>query len=125
MQDESKFVLDESGKLIIEPYMEELADLFVSYFKAILMVGHEIPSLEYYMSQGETWDNTFSLDRIECRRLNEMLTIFQVNEPDYIIHNNVPFWNEPFAIRFSPVYLCSSTVSPVSTCFPFPLTDIT
>lgn len=53
MQDESKFVLDESGKLQIEPYMEELADLFVSYFKAILMVGYEIPRLEYYMSQGE------------------------------------------------------------------------
>lgn len=54
MRDASKFVLDESGKLLIEPYMEELPDLFVSYFKAILMVGHGIPRLEYYMSQGET-----------------------------------------------------------------------
>lgn len=54
MQDESKFVLEESGKLLIEPYMEELPDLFVSYFKAILMVGQELPRLEYYMSHGET-----------------------------------------------------------------------
>lgn len=53
MQEESKFVLDESGKLLIEPYMEELPDLFVSYFKAILGVGENIPRLEYYMSQRE------------------------------------------------------------------------
>lgn len=67
MQDESKFVIDESGKLLIEPYMEELPDLFVSYFKAILMVGHGIPRLEYYMSQGELISNyIFNYLRFVC-----------------------------------------------------------
>lgn len=52
MSDQSAFVLDESGKLLVEPHMEELPELFVSYFKEILRVGYEIPRLEYYMSQG-------------------------------------------------------------------------
>lgn len=53
LQNESEFVLNESGKLMIEPYVEELPELFVSYFKEILMVGHRIPRLEYYMSQSK------------------------------------------------------------------------
>lgn len=52
MTNESAFVLRECGKLLIEPYIEELPELFVSYFKGILRVGYEIPRLEYYMSQG-------------------------------------------------------------------------
>lgn len=87
MHDESKFVLDESGKLLIEPYMEELPDLFVSYFKAILMVGHEIPRLEYYMSLGETISE---FNRIELIKWNG--NHFQANgyrrthSIDYHIH---------------------------------------
>lgn len=50
---ESAFVLDESGKLLVEPYIEELPELFVGYVKRILQVGYEIPRLEYYMSQGK------------------------------------------------------------------------
>lgn len=49
---DSDFVLKKSGKLLVEPYIEELPELFVSYFKGILRVGYEIPRLEYYMSQG-------------------------------------------------------------------------
>lgn len=51
MQPESAFVLSESGKLLVKPYVEQLPDLFVSYFKEILKVGYKIPRLEYYMSQ--------------------------------------------------------------------------
>lgn len=54
VSDESRFALDESGKIHIEPNIEELPDLFVNFFKQILMVGHEIPRLEFYMSKGET-----------------------------------------------------------------------
>lgn len=53
MAAESAFVLNESGKLLVEPYIEELPELFVSYFKQILQVGYEIPRLEYYMSHGK------------------------------------------------------------------------
>lgn len=52
MAAESATVLSESGKLLVEPYIEDLPELFVSYFKQILQVGYEIPRLEYYMSQG-------------------------------------------------------------------------
>lgn len=53
LTDESSFVLQESGKLLVKPYIEELPELFVSYFKEILRVGYQIPRLEYYMSNGE------------------------------------------------------------------------
>lgn len=53
LTDESSFVLHESGKLLVKPYIEELPELFVSYFKEILRVGYQIPRLEYYMSNGE------------------------------------------------------------------------
>lgn len=53
MAAESAFVLNESGKLLVEPYIEELPELFVSYFKEILQVGYEIPRLEYFMSHGK------------------------------------------------------------------------
>lgn len=45
------FIMNNSGKMIIEPYMEELPDLFKSYFVKILKVGYKIPRLEYYMTQ--------------------------------------------------------------------------
>lgn len=38
----------------MKPYIEELPELFVSYFKEILRVGYQIPRLEYYMSNGES-----------------------------------------------------------------------
>lgn len=47
----ASFILRNSGKMIIEPYMEELPDLFQSYFVKILKVGYKIPRLEYYMTQ--------------------------------------------------------------------------
>lgn len=47
----ASFILNNSGKMIIEPYMEELPDLFKSYFVKILKVGYKIPRLEYYMTQ--------------------------------------------------------------------------
>lgn len=46
-------MLQESGKLLVKPYIEELPELFVSYFKEILRVGYNIPRLEYYMSHGK------------------------------------------------------------------------
>lgn len=52
LTDESAFVLQENGKLLVKPYIEELPELFVSYFKEILRAGYEIPRLEYYMSHG-------------------------------------------------------------------------
>lgn len=47
----ASFILNNSGKVIIEPYMEELPDLFKSYFVKILKVGYKIPRLEFYMTQ--------------------------------------------------------------------------
>jgi dynein heavy chain len=49
----ASFILNNSGKMIISPYMEELPDLFQSYFVKILKVGYKIPRLEYYMTQNE------------------------------------------------------------------------
>ena len=45
------FIMNNSGKMIISPYMEEFPDLFKSYFVKILKVGYKIPRLEYYMTQ--------------------------------------------------------------------------
>ena len=53
LTNESAFVLKENGKLLVKPYIEELPELFVSYFKEILRVGYNIPRLEYYMSHGK------------------------------------------------------------------------
>lgn len=64
MAAESAFVLSESGKLLVEPYIEELPELFVGYVKRILQVGYEIPRLEYYMSQGEWFE---CLGAVFCR----------------------------------------------------------
>jgi dynein heavy chain len=49
----ASFIHNNSGKMIIEPYMEELPDLFKSYFVKILKVGYKIPRLEYYMTQNK------------------------------------------------------------------------
>lgn len=79
MSDQSAFVLDESGKLLVEPHMEELPELFVSYFKEILRVGYEIPRLEYYMSQGKQRKidpkkcNRFSVKRIDYAERNTII----------------------------------------------------
>ncbi|XP_053695545.1 dynein axonemal heavy chain 3 [Sabethes cyaneus] len=47
----TSFIMKSSGKIIIYPYMEELPDLFKSYFVKILKVGYKIPRLEYYLTQ--------------------------------------------------------------------------
>lgn len=39
--------------MIIDPYMEDLPELFRSYFVSILKVGYRIPRLEYYMTRGK------------------------------------------------------------------------
>lgn len=62
MTEASAFVLNGSGKLLVEPYIEELPELFVSYFKKILRVGYEIPRLEYYMSQGKFYVSNILLE---------------------------------------------------------------
>uniref|UniRef100_A0A182XBB4 AAA+ ATPase domain-containing protein n=1 Tax=Anopheles quadriannulatus TaxID=34691 RepID=A0A182XBB4_ANOQN len=49
----TSFIVESSGKIIIYPYMEELPDLFKSYFVKILKVGYKIPRLEYYLTQDE------------------------------------------------------------------------
>lgn len=91
MHDESKFVLEESGKLLIEPYMEELPILFVSYFKAILRVGYAIPRLECYMSHGKSWRAT--------RLLINPISNIQI-EAEKIYKNEIPFNISPHFSHF-------------------------
>lgn len=64
MREETAFVLEEGGKMLIEPYIENLPELFVSYFKAILKVGYNIPRLEYYMSQGKCVSSAFAFKNL-------------------------------------------------------------
>ncbi|GAB0093009.1 Dynein heavy chain [Sergentomyia squamirostris] len=45
------FIIRHSGKIFVDPYMEELPDIFVNYFVKILKVGYNIPRMEYFMSQ--------------------------------------------------------------------------
>lgn len=73
MRPESAFVLKESGKMFLEPYMEQLPSLFVSYFKNILKVGYEIPRLEYYMSHGE-----YTGQRVHCLKIIKKMILFYV-----------------------------------------------
>ena len=47
------FTIEHNGKLLVEPYIEQLPDIFVNYFKSILSVGHNIPRMEYFMSREE------------------------------------------------------------------------
>lgn len=47
------FTIEHNGKLLVEPYIEELPEIFVNYFKSILRVGHDIPRMEYFMSGDE------------------------------------------------------------------------
>lgn len=47
------FVLQNSGKMFIEPYLETLPDLFVSYFVKLMKVGNNIPRMEYYMTKSK------------------------------------------------------------------------
>lgn len=44
------FIIKNNGKLLMTPYIEQLPEIFVDYFKCILRVGHEIPRMEYFMS---------------------------------------------------------------------------
>jgi hypothetical protein len=46
------FVITNSGKMIIDPYMQELPELFKSFFVQILHVGYLVPRLEYYLTKG-------------------------------------------------------------------------
>lgn len=62
LTNESAFVLKENGKLRIKPYIEELPELFVRYFKEILRVGYNIPRLEYYMSKGKQFLRTSGIE---------------------------------------------------------------
>lgn len=47
------FIIEHNGMLLVDPYIEELPEIFVNYFKKILQVGHEIPRMEYFMSARE------------------------------------------------------------------------
>lgn len=47
------FTIEHNGRLLVEPYIEQLPDIFVNYFKSILRVGEEIPRMEYFMSADE------------------------------------------------------------------------
>lgn len=47
------FVLQHSGKMFVEPYLETLPDLFVSYFVKIIKVGNQVPRMEYYMTRSK------------------------------------------------------------------------
>lgn len=47
----AEFVLQHSGKMTVEPYLETLPDLFVSYFVKLIKVGNNVPRMEYYMTK--------------------------------------------------------------------------
>lgn len=47
----AEFVLKHSGKMMVEPYLETLPDLFVSYFVKLIKVGNNVPRMEYYMTK--------------------------------------------------------------------------
>lgn len=51
LDDRIAFIMKSSGRMIIEPYMEDLPDLFKSYFVNILRVGYKIPRLEHYLTK--------------------------------------------------------------------------
>lgn len=46
------FVLRNSGKMFVEPYLETLPDLFVGFFVKLIKVGNNVPRMEYYMTKG-------------------------------------------------------------------------
>lgn len=52
MNQNSAFVMKNNGKMFVDPFLENLPNLFVSYFVKILKVGYKIPRLEYYMTNG-------------------------------------------------------------------------
>lgn len=52
MERSTSYIMKNSGKMIIDPFMEDLPELFRSYFVSILKVGYKIPRLEYYLTQG-------------------------------------------------------------------------
>uniref|UniRef100_A0A336M3T0 CSON009294 protein n=1 Tax=Culicoides sonorensis TaxID=179676 RepID=A0A336M3T0_CULSO len=51
----TSYIMKNSGKMIIDPFMEDLPELFRSYFVSILKVGYKIPRLEYYLTQDESF----------------------------------------------------------------------
>lgn len=54
MERSTSYIMKNSGKMIIDPFMEDLPELFRSYFVSILKVGYKIPRLEYYLTQGKS-----------------------------------------------------------------------
>lgn len=52
MHSNSQFTLKNSGKMLAEPMLETLPDLFVSYFVKLIKVGNNVPRMEYYMTAG-------------------------------------------------------------------------
>lgn len=53
MQCSSSFILKNCGKILAEPMLEKLPNLFVSYFVRLIKVGNHVPRMEYYMSGGK------------------------------------------------------------------------
>lgn len=49
----ASFVLKNSGKILAEPMLESLPNLFVSYFVKLIKVGINVPRMEYFMTAGE------------------------------------------------------------------------
>lgn len=47
------FLIEHNGKLLVEPYLEQLPEIFINYFKSILKVGESIPRMEFFMSGEE------------------------------------------------------------------------
>lgn len=52
MERSTSFIMKNSGKMIIDPFMEDLPELFRCYFVSIIKVGYRIPRLEYYLTEG-------------------------------------------------------------------------
>ncbi|ALC43064.1 CG17150 [Drosophila busckii] len=77
------FEMDNSYKFYIYPYMLELPAIFRDLFKSILMVGYEIPRLEYIMSGGtrETFGYLHYIDEdhddflVLCTKVEEIVKI--------------------------------------------------
>ncbi|XP_055373574.1 dynein axonemal heavy chain 3 [Condylostylus longicornis] len=53
MEFSTEFIMKNSGKMFVYPYMCELPKFFVNIFRSILRVGYYVPRLEFLMSQRE------------------------------------------------------------------------
>lgn len=68
------FTIENNGKLLVEPYIEQLPDIFVNYFKSILGVAQNIPRMEYFMSGDESergFLHFIPADHVDMERLYE------------------------------------------------------